>query len=84
MNRFAATVVVSLIIVPLSASAATPAPHPSASPKGHRATMHSATKQGPKTLATMPPARTMHKMNKSATMEDRVPHSTSTSPPKQH
>ena len=76
MNRFDAALALSLITVPLSTLAATPAPHPSASPKGHGATMHSATKQGPKTLVTMPPARTMHNINKGATMQDRVPHST--------
>jgi hypothetical protein len=81
MNRFGAALALSLIMVPLSAPAATPAPHPSASPKGHGATMHSATKQGPKTLATMPPSRTMHNINKGATMQDRVPHSTPTPQP---
>ena len=81
MNRFGPALVLGLIVVPLSASAATPAPHPSTSPKPHGAMMRGTTKQGPKGHATFPPARTMHNMNKGATMEDRVPHSTATPQP---
>jgi hypothetical protein len=85
MNRFAAALVLSLTVVPLTASAATPAAHPSASPKPHGAMTRGALmhhQQKPGTFPSSPPAT--HTMNKSATMQDRVPHSTSTPIPKPH
>jgi hypothetical protein len=68
MNRFGTALVLSLIVVPLSASAATPTPHPSASLKPHGAMMRGTTKQGPKSHATPAPK---HTMNKGAMMPNR-------------
>jgi hypothetical protein len=81
MNRFGAvTLALAMVAAPLSTSAATPKPHPTASPNGHRATGRGGLlvrhPGGPGGQPTLPPMSTQHSLSKSATMQDRVPHNT--------